>query len=83
MCITGRVTGNILTNIGGHEVFGHSTVRPPRLGVQELPGGTRLERENRRLRDEQRHLHVRLLQGILSYTPRHGYIDKSIWLLPF
>jgi len=31
--ILGSVVGDILTNIGGHEVLGESAVRPQRLGL--------------------------------------------------
>jgi len=31
--ILGSAVGDILTNIGGHEIFGDSAVRPQRLGL--------------------------------------------------
>jgi len=62
--VAGLTIAHIVANIGGHEVFGQSTVRAQRLGVPELFSRQELVCENRRLRDEQRHIHLRLLQGM-------------------
>lgn len=61
--VLGLAVAHIIANIGGYEVFGQSTVRAQRLGVPELFGRQRLVCENRRFRNEPRHLHLRLLQS--------------------